>query len=746
MRALLALLLLLLASPAWAMEHYTQVLIDNRGNAIKDATVYVYTAGTTTPATLYSDNGITPKANPFQTSNSSTSPGAYDFYAADGVYDLVFLKEGYSFDAALTRRIAIFDVTTFSGGGGGGSGTSLFADLLSGTNSTATMVVGSGATLSTSGSGSIDASLFKGNTTIPFADGGTNQTSWTASRCVHVNAGGTALEATSADCLAAPSFSTLSTGSNTSAAMTVGSGASLNVSGSGTITATGVTANSVALTTDTTGNYVSSATASQGLLLTGTEGGSLGLQVCTNGQILKNSGGTSWICSADSTGGTPTFDTVAAGTNTTAAMVVSTGASLTTTGSGTITATTSAALAANASNCTAGSGAGGVSATGLAEDCTNYMEEPGTTGLVARTAANTASARTITGTASEISVTNGDGVSGNPLLALPSTLNFTGKTVTVGSGGSIAVSGSGTIVATGVIANAVALTTGTTGDYVSGITANQGLLKTGTEGASVGLIACNNGEVLKNSGGTSWICATDATNGAFSAITSGANTTATMVVGSGATLTYSGSGILNASSFRGNAVAAVADGGTNLTVATDDNVMLGNGTTWVSATIPSCSNGTISKLLYTSATNAFSCGTDQSSGGGTTFDAIGGGTNTTAAMIVGSGGTLTPTGTGLIAATAVRPTVTTVNAGNSPYTLLTTDLFVLCDTTAAARIITLVAASNKQLVKVKNLGANTCTVNRAGADTIDGSTSAILRNQYDAVEFVSDASASWSAF
>lgn len=36
--------------------------------------------------------------------------------------------------------------------------------------------------------------------TLPLANGGTNQTSWTAARCVRVNAGGTALEAAAADC------------------------------------------------------------------------------------------------------------------------------------------------------------------------------------------------------------------------------------------------------------------------------------------------------------------------------------------------------------------------------------------------------------------------------------------------------------------------------------------------------------------------------------------------------------------
>lgn len=63
-----------------------------------------------------------------------------------------------------------------------------------------------------------------------------------------------------------------------------------------------IDADSIALTTDTTGNYVNSITANQGILLTGTEGASVGLIACTDGQILKNVSGTSWACGADATG------------------------------------------------------------------------------------------------------------------------------------------------------------------------------------------------------------------------------------------------------------------------------------------------------------------------------------------------------------------------------------------------------------------------------------------------------------
>jgi hypothetical protein len=55
------------------------------------------------------------------------------------------------------------------------------------------------------------------------------------------------------------------------------------------------------------------------------------------------------------------------------------------------------------------------------------------TGIAVRTAANTWAQRTIAGTANEITLTNGDGVAGNPTVSLPSALTFTGKTVTGGT-------------------------------------------------------------------------------------------------------------------------------------------------------------------------------------------------------------------------------------------------------------------------------------------------------------------------
>lgn len=58
------------------------------------------------------------------------------------------------------------------------------------------------------------------------------------------------------------------------------------------------------------------------------------------------------------------------------------------------------------------------------------LADNATNGLLARTGAGTVAARTITGTANEITVTNGDGVAGTPTLSVPASLNYAGKTFT----------------------------------------------------------------------------------------------------------------------------------------------------------------------------------------------------------------------------------------------------------------------------------------------------------------------------
>lgn len=63
-----------------------------------------------------------------------------------------------------------------------------------------------------------------------------------------------------------------------------------------------------------------------------------------------------------------------------------------------------------------------------------------TTGLIARTGSGTATTRTVTGTSNQVSVSNGDGVAGNPTLSLPqdihtgATPTFAGEVLDAGSG------------------------------------------------------------------------------------------------------------------------------------------------------------------------------------------------------------------------------------------------------------------------------------------------------------------------
>ena len=68
------------------MKKEQGAVFDRRVGAISGVFVTVYNHGTTEKPTIYSDNGVTPQANPFQTD----SMGRWAFYVANGRYDIEF--------------------------------------------------------------------------------------------------------------------------------------------------------------------------------------------------------------------------------------------------------------------------------------------------------------------------------------------------------------------------------------------------------------------------------------------------------------------------------------------------------------------------------------------------------------------------------------------------------------------------------------------------------------------------------
>lgn len=96
------------------MQRYQNVAYNGSTNqVIPTPTITVYLPGTTTTVTIYSDEGTTPKANPF----SGDAFGRYDFYVANGDYDIKV--EGAGVSAYTLADVSIFDVRTHYHGVGG---------------------------------------------------------------------------------------------------------------------------------------------------------------------------------------------------------------------------------------------------------------------------------------------------------------------------------------------------------------------------------------------------------------------------------------------------------------------------------------------------------------------------------------------------------------------------------------------------------------------------------------------------
>jgi hypothetical protein len=89
------------------MKKEQGAVVDRRGNAIGAISVTIYDHGTQNLSTIYSDNGVTPQANPFQTD----AMGRWAFYVANGRYDI-------QFSGSMINTFKLEDVLIEEGGGG----------------------------------------------------------------------------------------------------------------------------------------------------------------------------------------------------------------------------------------------------------------------------------------------------------------------------------------------------------------------------------------------------------------------------------------------------------------------------------------------------------------------------------------------------------------------------------------------------------------------------------------------------
>lgn len=88
------------------MKHLYDTVANQANVLLKGAFVTVFVSGTNTLATLFADNGITPKGNPVVTNND----GVFDFYVADGLYD--FQVSGTNITTFTQVGVEVADVTS----------------------------------------------------------------------------------------------------------------------------------------------------------------------------------------------------------------------------------------------------------------------------------------------------------------------------------------------------------------------------------------------------------------------------------------------------------------------------------------------------------------------------------------------------------------------------------------------------------------------------------------------------------
>ena len=191
-----------------------------------------------------------------------------------------------------------------------------------------------------------------------------------------------------------------------------------------------------------------------------------------------------------------------------------------------------------------------------------------------------------------------------------------------------------------IVTSATSLVGDVTGNTGATVVGNDSHAHTGTTLSSVDLTTDITGTLPVENGGTETTSLTDGgimLGSGVTAVTVTAQPTdgqlligdtaadpvlATLTDGTGITITE-GAGTITVASTLGTSVdltsevtgtLPVANGGTNLVASADDNLMVGNATTWQTKAVPDCDDSGGNHLNYDTGTNAFSCGTTAGTG------------------------------------------------------------------------------------------------------------------------------------